>query len=491
MWMASENRHLSFEAAAAGVPTIEAILDEIHHDLSTVSEGSIATYIPELSRARPEWFGISIATIDGKVYDAGDARQGFTIQSVSKPFLYGYALREYGQEFVLRHVGVEPTGEAFNSIILDKVNNRPFNPMVNSGAIAVSALMKGADGAKRCANMLDLLGRFAGREVGIDRKVYESEDATGHWNRAIAYMMLNSGMIDRDPAEVLEVYFQQCSAVVTTHDLAVMASTLANDGVNPVTGERVLGSEAVRDVLSVMMSCGMYNYAGQWAFEVGIPAKSGVSGAVMAVVPGQVGIGAFSPLLDDYGNSIRGVRACQEISRRFALHGFSHHPNADAVIRREVRGDAVASTRLRSIEALAILEQEGQRTVVLELQGALFFASVERLLRRAAELVAEVRFLILDFRRVHAVDAAAAALLARVSDELNPAGCTILVSHLAGDGPHGALRAALEGVDTAGRVVMFPSTDAALEWCEDAVLADYPAESDPARFALSRLDVFK
>ena len=470
---------------------IAAILGEVHSSLSGVSEGEVATYIPQLSRARPEWFGIAVATVDGRVYEAGDAAQPFTIQSVSKPFLYGYALREYGQAFVLDRVGVEPTGEAFNSIVLDKVKNRPFNPMVNSGAIAVAGLMKGRDGAERRENMLALLGQFAGRRMEIDRAVYASEDATGHWNRAIAYMMMNSGMIERDPAEVLEVYFQQCSVLVTARDLALMAATLANDGVQPVSGERVLGREAVRDVLSVMMSCGMYNYAGQWAFEVGLPAKSGVSGAVMAVIPGQVGLCAFSPPLDAFGNSVRGVMACQELSRRFDLHTFSHSPGAGAVVRSELRGDAVGSTRLRTLAERAVLEREGRGLAVLELQGALFFGSVERILRRAAELAGELRFLVIDFKRVQGVDDAAVALLARACGGLEREGCTILLSHLESGGPHAALHAAIAAIDTGGRVEMFPDTDAALEWCEEAVLAAQPDGSERTRFALARLDAFK
>jgi glutaminase len=172
-------------------------------------------------------------------------------------------------------VGVEPTGEAFNSIVLDEVANRPFNPMVNAGAIAVAELMDGTSPEERIANMLALFGGLAGKQVEIDEAVFLSEQATGHRNRAIAYMMLNTGMIKHDPNEVLDLYFRQCSVNVTTRDLAVMAATLANDGTNPVTGKRVFEAQYVRDVLSVMNSCGMYDYAGEWAYEVGMPAKSG------------------------------------------------------------------------------------------------------------------------------------------------------------------------------------------------------------------------
>jgi glutaminase len=214
------------EAGTASAP-IENFLSELHHRLAGISAGKVADYIPELGKADPGLFGIALATVDGELYATGDAAQGFTIQSVSKPFMYGYALQHYGRERVLRHVGVEPTGEAFNSIVLDEVANRPFNPMVNAGAIAVAALMQGDTREARIETMLDLFSHLAGRKLGIDddEAVFASEHATGHRNRAIAYMMLNTGMIARDPEEVLDLYFRQCSIIVTCRDLAVMAAT--------------------------------------------------------------------------------------------------------------------------------------------------------------------------------------------------------------------------------------------------------------------------
>jgi len=226
------------EAAAALAP-VEDYLAELYEHAAALTEGKPADYIPELGKADPSLFGIAIVTVDGQVYAVGDADRAFTIQSVSKPFMYGYALQHYGREAVLQHVGVEPTGEAFNSIVLDEVANRPFNPMVNAGAIAVAELMEGATQDERIANMLALFSSLAGRELDIDDAVYRSELATGHRNRAIAYMMLNTGMIKRDPGEVLDLYFRQCSVSVTARDLAIMAATLANDGANPVTGEAV------------------------------------------------------------------------------------------------------------------------------------------------------------------------------------------------------------------------------------------------------------
>lgn len=301
---------------------MRGILQELHARYAPVTEGKVADYIPELAKADPNWFGISIVTADGQVFEAGDCLQSFTIQSVSKPFIYGLALEDLGLEPVLARVGVEPTGEAFNSIVLDEVSNRPFNPMVNAGAIATSDLIAGKDFPERVTRMLDMFGRYCGRKVHIDNSVFMSERLTGHRNRAIAHLMLNFGIVSPRLDEALELYFQQCSVLVTAHDLAMMAATLANGGVHPVTGERAIPQQYVKYLLSIMHSCGMYDYAGEWAFRVGIPAKSGVGGGILAVVPGQLGIGIFSPPLDAKGNSVRGVRVCKELSEKFGLHCF-------------------------------------------------------------------------------------------------------------------------------------------------------------------------
>ena len=202
---------------------------------------------------------------------------------------------------------------------------------------------------------MSLFSRLCGRKLDIDEAVYRSELVTGHRNRAIAYFMLNTGMIKRDPSDVLDLYFRQCSVSVTTKDLAIMAATLANDGVNPLTGEAVFDAQYVRDVLSVMNSCGMYDYAGEWAYEIGMPAKSGVSGCIIAAIPGQIGIAVYSPPIDAQGNSVRGIRVCQELSEEFELHAFNNRTNVRSVIRRDYRADRVRSNRLRTPEADANL----------------------------------------------------------------------------------------------------------------------------------------
>jgi glutaminase len=474
----------------SAVPPLERYLVDLHARLACLEDGKVADYIPELSKADPRWFGIAVATVDGRTYTAGDAGVPFTIQSVSKPFAYGYALREHGTAAVLRKVGVEPTGEAFNSIILDEAHNRPYNPMVNAGAIAVAELYKGSNAEERRAEMMNVFGQFAGHPLDLDETVYRSEDETGNRNRAIAYMMLNSGMIERPPSDVLDLYFRQCSIRVTALDIALMAATLANNGVQPVTGEAVLRPDEVRDVLTVMSSCGMYNYAGQWAFEVGIPAKSGVSGAIVGVIPGQVGIGIFSPPLDGYGNSVRGVAACKEISRAFGLHVFNNRPNASTVIRRDRRGDTVRSTRLRTAEERAVLEREGHRTAILELQGVLYFGAAERISRRVEELAAESSFVVLDFRLVRGADRAATRLLQLLLAEPVP-GVRLILTHLEEGGPLHQLRQALAADVQSPLVVFAADTDTALEWCEAELLRESAVDASAPKWSLAALDVFQ
>lgn len=300
-----------------------AVLNSLHEKFRDNHDGSVADYIPELSKANPEWFGITVVTTQGQVFQVGDSQQTFSIQSVSKPFIFGAALDAHGREAVLSRVGVEPTGEAFNSISLDEESNRPFNPLVNAGAIATTDLITGESYPDRVNKLFEIFSNYIGHDVHVDNSIFMSERTTGHRNRAIGHLMRNFGMVSADFEESLELYFQQCSIVVNSHDLAVMGATLANQGVNPVTGRQAISQQHVKDVLSIMLSCGMYDYAGEWAFRVGIPAKSGVGGGIVAVVPGVCGIGIFSPPLDRKGNSVRGVQVCEELSKEFGLHTFA------------------------------------------------------------------------------------------------------------------------------------------------------------------------
>lgn len=302
---------------------IQTFLNTLHDRYQPLDKGQLASYIPELTKADPNWFAISVVTVDGRVFQVGDVDQKFTIQSISKVFVYGMALADHGRDRVLKKVGVEPTGDPFNSLIrLDEDSKRPDNPMINAGAIATTSLIQGPTPTDRLNRLLEMFRRYIGHEVYVDVPTFLSERATGHRNRAIAHLMLNFGMIDEHIEDALDLYCQQCALLVTCQDLATMAATLANRGLNPLTGEQAVDPEHIRDILSVMYTCGMYNFAGEWAFRVGIPAKSGVSGGILAVVPNQAGIAVFSPLLDKNGNSVRGLKVFEDLSQTYGFHLF-------------------------------------------------------------------------------------------------------------------------------------------------------------------------
>ncbi len=388
----------------------------------------MADYIPELGKADPDWFGICLATIDGHVYEVGDSRQPFTIQSISKPFVYGIALEDNGSDAVLQKVGVEPTGDAFNSISLDPVTGQPANPMVNAGAIATTSLVGGATTQKKMLRILEAFSRYVGHELEIDESVYRSEAETGHRNRAISHLLRNFEIIPSDPEIGLDAYFRQCSIKVTCRDLAMMAATLANNGVNPATGKRAITSEYVGNVLGVMATCGMYDFAGAWIYRVGLPAKSGVGGGIIAVLPGQLGIGIFSPRLDKLGNSVRGIKVCEDLSLDLRLHMLRVPSSTSAVLRRSYSGATIHSNRLRSAREMQILAAEGGVIQVIELQGELHFASMEKVVREAHKVAATTRTLILNFRHVLSISEECIELLARLAEHLQGAGCALILA---------------------------------------------------------------
>ncbi len=301
---------------------LQTLVEGLHAKYRGLNEGEVATYIPELSRADPNHFGICLSTADGRIFAAGDCDCPFTIQSVSKPFTYGMAIEELGHEKVFQHVGIEPSGDAFNAIELQSGTNRPFNPMINAGAITVTALLHSLYGDAALDRLLERFSAAAGRELTVDQAVYESERRTGHRNRAIAHLLLNFGLVNDQAEAALDIYFRQCAILVTCRDLAMMAATLGNLGTNPLTGRSVFDVPTIKDILAIMFTCGMYDYSGQWAYRVGVPAKSGVSGGVMVVVNRQMGIATYSPRLDRHGNSRRGIETCVELASELGLHAF-------------------------------------------------------------------------------------------------------------------------------------------------------------------------
>jgi glutaminase len=390
---------------------IQDYLTELHRKHAPDRSGKVADYIPELSKASPDWFGICLATTDGKIYEVGDSDRPFTIQSISKPFAYGIALEDNGRDAVLGKVGVEPTGDAFNSISLDPVTGQPANPMINAGAIATTSLVEGLTSQKKIHRILEVFSRYVGHELDIDEAVYKSEAETGHRNRAISHLLRNFNIIPSDPEVGLDAYFRQCSINVTCRDLAMMAATLANNGTNPITGKRAVLGEYVGNVLGVMASCGMYDFAGTWIYRVGLPAKSGVGGGIVAVLPGQLGIGIFSPPLDALGNSVRGIKVCEDLSRDLHLH-MLRVPNASSsVIRRTFSSTTITSNRLRTAWEMDLLNREGHQIRTIELQGELVFSSMEKVVREVHRSSHEAVVVILNFRHVQSLNENCAKLL--------------------------------------------------------------------------------
>lgn len=379
-------------------------LHELREQFANIDEGEIANYIPELAKANGDWFGICIATTEGNIYEVGDTRQEFTIQSISKPFVYGLALEDNGRKDILEKIGVEPTGDAFNSISLDPDTGQPANPMINAGAIAAAGQIMGHDNEKKLARVMDMMSAYAGRTLGIDESVYRSESETGHRNRAIGYMLRNFNILETGPSDTLELYFRQCSVSVNCRDLAIMGASLANAGINPLTEKRAIRGEYVENVLSVMGSCGMYNYAGEWIYKVGMPAKSGVAGGIVAVLPGKLGIGVFSPPLDKRGNSVRGIEVCNRISMDFNLHMFNVVQPGKSVIRRSYTGAHITSKHIRASAERSRLQLQGYRIQVYEIQGDLNFSTSEVIINEIANKVEEADFFIIDLKHVLTLD---------------------------------------------------------------------------------------
>jgi glutaminase len=410
-------------------PPLQRFLTGCYEEFKSDDSGAVADYIPELKRANPAHFGVALVTIDGHVYEVGDSAVPFTIQSVSKAFVFALALDLLGEERVSAAIGVEPSGEAFNSIRLTN-DNRPFNPMVNAGAIACSGLIHQAKGAAAFECIREKLSLFAGRDLGVDDAVHASETLTGNRNRAIAWLLRNYLVVQDDVDAVLDTYFRQCAILVTARDLAVMAGTLANRGVNPVTGVQVITPNIVARTLSVMTSSGMYDYAGEWIYRVGIPAKSGVGGGIVAALPSQIGLGTFSPCLDSHGNSVRGLRVCEALSSRFDLHMLNRSADVRTCIISDYDIYGISSRRSRQPHEQQILDERHSDIRVIELVGALNFAAIDYVTRRLSGEPPNAPLLILDFRRVPDVTTAGVQLLGENLTILGNAGVTAILTGL-------------------------------------------------------------
>ncbi len=306
---------------------VEELVAEAWSRNSRCERGELADYIPVLASADPSRFAVCLASVGGGLAQAGDSADVFSIQSISKAFVYALACEAIGHRGVLERVGANNTGLPFNSVVAIELNNgSPMNPMVNAGAIATCALVPAGDAEQRWRRVRAGLSAFAGRKLDLDEQVYESEARTNLRNRALAQLLDSYGRLDVDPLETVDVYTRQCSLRVTARDISIMGATLADGGVNPVTGHRVVAESVARDTLAVLASTGMYEQSGEWLFEIGLPAKSGVSGGIVAIAPGKGAIGTFSPRLDAAGNSVRGQRAISFLSRSLGLNVFASKP---------------------------------------------------------------------------------------------------------------------------------------------------------------------
>ncbi|SEB66847.1 L-glutaminase [Paramicrobacterium humi] len=360
---------------------VTSFLDVVHDRLVDDRRGAVADYIPQLAEVDPELFGIALCGLNGRVYESGDTDVPFTIQSASKPFVYSLALDDRGLDAVHERVGAEPSGEAFNSVKLEAGTGRPPNPMVNAGAIVTTSLVDGASPERRFERILERLSAFAGRQLSVDEAVFASEQESGDRNRALAYLMRGAGSLTAPVGDTLDTYFRQCSILVTAHDIAVMGATLANGGVNPLTRRRVTSAETCQHVMTIMATCGMYDYAGEWLLRAGLPAKSGVAGGLVASSPGEFGLGLFSPRLDASGASVRAVVAAQRLANRFGLHVL-HRPLSLSASEVTAANDELEAGLGAEQDAAAaqLLQDHADDLAVWRLRGYIDFDGAEQLL---------------------------------------------------------------------------------------------------------------
>jgi glutaminase len=311
------------QTVAPSAETLERLAREAYAKFKNDSSGKNADYIPALAKVQSNLFGITIVTVDGKVINVGDVDYVFSIQSCAKVFTLCQVLQESGDEVVFEKVNVEPTGQAFNSIrAIEEGDGRGDNPLVNAGAIATVSLVKANNAQERWDKILGTYTKFAGEKLTVLDDIYQSEAETNFRNRGMANILFNSGHLYAEPLECTDVYTKECSVGVTCKQLAIMGAALANHGVNPVTKERCIDAKHLPKILSVMTLCGFYDGSGAWAWNTGLPAKTGVGGGVVAVVPGKMSIVGFAPPLDKFGNSVRAQEAIKYIADQLDLSIF-------------------------------------------------------------------------------------------------------------------------------------------------------------------------
>ncbi|KAI1064953.1 hypothetical protein LB507_001247 [Fusarium sp. FIESC RH6] len=357
-------------------------LNQVLENARPIEGGKPASYIETLAKADTSKVAVALAMVDGEIYSAGDDDIEFSIQSISKAFVYALAIEDAGLDKVLEKIGVEPSGDAFNSLSLERGSNRPMNPMINAGAITAHSLIGGPDwtAEQRSKRILDALSLLAGRQLHVCEEVYEAELRGADRNMGIGYMLKAAGIITGDAAQIVKGYIRQCAINVNVRDLATMAATLCNAGIHPKSGDRIIPQDSVRQILSVMSTCGMYDAAGDWLSRIGIPAKSGVAGGIIGALPGQMGIAVFSPKLDSRGNSVRGVAICEQLSSDMGLHMMDVSQIAQATVRTSVATIVAGENEPHHSNC-------NKEILIFSLRGVVRFAGSERLTREITRVL--------------------------------------------------------------------------------------------------------
>lgn len=447
------------------------LLEELHREFLEDRSGTPLQGVPTLDGIDEDAFGICIAMADGMVYEFGDTDVEFCIQSISKAFTYGLALSDHGKERVDGTIDMEPSGDAFNEISLHPETGRPRNPMINAGAIAAASLVAGDSAEEQSRRIRQLYETYAGTELTLNEGVFADELREGNRNRAISYMLQENRKLRTEADDAVEVYLRQCAVNVTCRDLAMMGATLANNGVNPLTGVRAIDPLLAERVLSVMSTCGMYDAAGEWVAEVGMAAKSGVGGGILAVLPGQLAIAVFSPRLDEHGNSVRGVATCRRLSKELELHALHVTRGARGAIRTSYDLLDAPSVLQRPEADRRALEEHGHLARIYELQGDLLFAGAESVIRRLCEDGRELEYLAIDVRSIDEIADITARLLMGIRALLRGWGCEpVLIDYQDRTLPEPPEAAA------AVPIRVFHSRAEAIEWMEEQLITRHGAD---------------
>ncbi|PXA76267.1 glutaminase A [Auritidibacter sp. NML100628] len=494
---------------------LQDYLEQLVTDLRPMRHGAVNPVTDSVVNPNPDHLSITLTTVNGQQYSAGDVDQRFAIQSIAKVFAYALALDDLGPQKVGEKVDVEPSGDSFNEISLQSGTGRPDNPMINAGAIATVGLIKGRGGRNRIGRLMHAFEEASAgcdRELKIMEQIYRAENKHGHRNRALAWLLRSFDIIESDPEPIVDDYFRQCAVGLTSAELSMMAATLARRGENPVTGRQVFTPETVRQVVSVMNTCGMYDSAGNWAIDVGLPAKSGVDGGIMVVLPGQLGIGVFSPPLDEHGTSVRGAAAIARITSDLGLHYADAPPLGRSTLRAHYSLADAFSGVIRSTDLSRAVSAYGHRCQILEISGDLGFAETEALQRSIVEFDDDVSTIMIDLNGIDEFGRSAIRVLASLASKLNADNRDLaiidhedrLVDHIMDfvnstegldvEDPREKAKAASEGelvlsdgprsassnAEVQGTFRLFENRAAALEWAEHRLAQRYAQDNLPA-----------